>query len=84
MSIQLKPTWKDGKMWEYKSDRVVHEEEEAPPQLLTANPIIASPQKRHVGSLIASTSKMSIQMNAEFAERQEKKVFGLAVATKTN
>ena len=35
-------------MWEYKSDRVVHEEEEAPPQLLTANPIIASPQKRHV------------------------------------
>ena len=48
MSIRLKPTWKDGKMWEYKSDRVVHEEEEAPPQLLTANPIIASPQKRHV------------------------------------
>ena len=28
--------------------------------------------------------KMPIQMNAEFAERQEKKVVGLAVATKTN
>ena len=39
---------KCGKMWEYKSDRVVHEEEEAPPQLPTANSIIASPQKRHV------------------------------------
>ena len=26
---------------------------------------------------------MSIQMNADFAERHEKKVFGLAVATKT-
>ena len=35
-------------MWEYKSDRVVHEEEEAPPQLPTANSIVASPQKRHV------------------------------------
>ena len=56
MSIQLKLTWKDGKTWDYKSDRVVHEEE-APPQLLTANSIVASPpphptpphpQKRHV------------------------------------
>ena len=47
MSIQLKPTWKDGKTWEYKSDRVVHEEEEAP-QLTTANSIVASPQKRLV------------------------------------
>ena len=48
LSIQLKSTWKDGKMWEYKSDRVVHEEEEAPPQLPMANSIVASPQKRHV------------------------------------
>ena len=47
MSIQLKPTWKDGKTWEYKSDRVVNEKEEAPPQLPTANSITASPQKRH-------------------------------------
>ena len=43
LSIQLKWTWKDGKMWEYKSDRVVHEEEEAPPQLPMANSIVASP-----------------------------------------
>ena len=48
MSIQLKSTWKDGKTWEYKSDRVVHEEEEASPQLPTANSIVAPPQKRHV------------------------------------
>ena len=47
MSIQLKLIWKDGKMWGYKSDRVVHEEE-APPPLPTVNSIIVSPQKRHV------------------------------------
>ena len=70
-------------MWEYKSDRVVHEEEEAPSQLLTAKSIVASPRRDMSWSLIANTQKMSIQMNADFAERHEKKVFGLAVATKT-
>ena len=47
VSIQLKPTWKDGKTWEFKSDRVAHEQEEAPPQLPMANSIVVSPQKRH-------------------------------------
>ena len=55
MSIQLKLTWKDGKTWEYKSDRVVHEEEEAPPPLPTPNSIIAFPQKRH--GMVPSNSK---------------------------
>ena len=84
VSIKLKPTWKDGKTWEYKSDRVVNEKEEAPPQLPTAISIVASPRRDIQQSPIASTKNLSIQMNAEFVGRQEKKVFGLAVATKTN
>ena len=72
MAIQLKLTWGDGKTWEYKSDRVVHEEKEAP-QLLMANSIIASPERDIKQSPIATTKKQSIQINAEFVERQGKK-----------
>ena len=61
MSIQLKPTWKDGKTWEYKSDRVVHEKEEALPQLPTANSIVASHQKRHTA---VSNSKHQEPVNS--------------------
>ena len=81
MAIQLKLTWGDGKTWEYKSDRVVHEEKETPPQLLMANSIIASPERDIKRSPVATTKKRSIQINAEFVERRGN-VFGLAVAIK--
>ena len=55
VSIHLKSTLKDGTMWEYKSDRVVHEEEETPSQLLTAKSIVASPRRDMSWSLIANT-----------------------------
>ena len=73
VAIQLKLTWGDGKTWEYKSDRVVHEEKEAPPQLLMANSIVASPERDIKQSPIATTKKRSTQINAEFVERQGEK-----------